>query len=173
MAGQVIYHLLAAAHATLAPWPVVTLVSCLPVVALAFGAALAHLMHDEPDEAGTQQETAETEADTVAGAPEPASAPEPAPAPEPGTTEDEPESVTVARASRVGMSLKEAADEFATEIAVGERPSLRQIQTRCRTGRPRAQQIQTHLVALIDARTDAPVDARTDSQARVREPVSL
>lgn len=45
MAGQVAYHLLAAAHATRAPWPVVTLVSCLPVVALAFGAALAHLLH--------------------------------------------------------------------------------------------------------------------------------
>ena len=43
MAGQVIYHLLAAAHATRAPWPVVVLVSCLPVVTLGFGAALAHL----------------------------------------------------------------------------------------------------------------------------------
>ena len=44
MAGQVIYHLLAAAHATRAPWPVVVLVSCLPVVALGFGAALTHLL---------------------------------------------------------------------------------------------------------------------------------
>jgi len=32
MAGQVIYHLLAAAHATRAPWPVVMLVSCMPLV---------------------------------------------------------------------------------------------------------------------------------------------
>src|SRR6266536_4360134 len=30
MTGQVIYHLLAAAHAHRAPWPVVVLVSCLP-----------------------------------------------------------------------------------------------------------------------------------------------
>ena len=44
MVGQVIYHLLAAAHATRAPWPVVVLVSCLPVVTLGFGAALTHLL---------------------------------------------------------------------------------------------------------------------------------
>ena len=56
MAGQVIYHLLSAAHATKAPWPVVTLVSCLPVVALALGSGLAHLLRgtapgpaDEPE----------------------------------------------------------------------------------------------------------------------------
>jgi len=46
MAGQVIYHLLAAAHATKAPWPVVMLVSCLPVAAIGLGAALTHLLHD-------------------------------------------------------------------------------------------------------------------------------
>jgi hypothetical protein len=44
MAGQVIYHLLAAAHAIRAPWPVVVLVACLPVVTLGFGAALTHLL---------------------------------------------------------------------------------------------------------------------------------
>jgi hypothetical protein len=43
MAGQVIYHLLMAARARHAPWPVVVLVSCLPVLTLGFGAALAHL----------------------------------------------------------------------------------------------------------------------------------
>jgi hypothetical protein len=43
MLGQVIYHLLAAAHAARAPWPVVVLVSGLPVVTLGFGAALTHL----------------------------------------------------------------------------------------------------------------------------------
>ena len=46
MLGQVVYHLLSAAHATRAPWPVVVLVSCLPVVTLGFGAALTHLLHD-------------------------------------------------------------------------------------------------------------------------------
>jgi hypothetical protein len=44
MAGQVIYHLLAATHAPRAPWPVVMLVSCMPVVTLGFGAALTHLL---------------------------------------------------------------------------------------------------------------------------------
>jgi hypothetical protein len=44
MSGQVIYHLLSAAHAARAPWPVVVLVSCLPVVTLGFGVALAHLL---------------------------------------------------------------------------------------------------------------------------------
>ena len=44
MVGQVIYHLLNAAHATAAPWPVVMLVSCLPVLTLGFGGALTHLL---------------------------------------------------------------------------------------------------------------------------------
>ena len=44
MCGQVIYHLLSAAHATRAPWPVVMLVSCVPVITLGFGAALTHLL---------------------------------------------------------------------------------------------------------------------------------
>jgi hypothetical protein len=44
MGGQVIYHLLAAARTARAPWPVVVLVSCLPVVTLGFGAALTHLL---------------------------------------------------------------------------------------------------------------------------------
>ena len=46
MCGQVIYHLLAAAHATRAPWPVVMLISCVPVVTLGFGAALTHLLRE-------------------------------------------------------------------------------------------------------------------------------
>ena len=41
--GQVIFHLLAAAHWTAAPWPVVVAVACLPVVTLAFAAALIHM----------------------------------------------------------------------------------------------------------------------------------
>jgi len=49
MAGQVIYHLLAAAHAARAPWPVVVLVSCLPVLTLGLGAALTHLLHAADD----------------------------------------------------------------------------------------------------------------------------
>jgi hypothetical protein len=44
MAGQIIYHLLAAAHATSAPWPVVVVVSCMPVAVLGLAAALTHLL---------------------------------------------------------------------------------------------------------------------------------
>ena len=45
MAGQVAYHLLSAAHVTAAPWPVVVVVSCMPVAVLGFAAALTHLLH--------------------------------------------------------------------------------------------------------------------------------
>jgi hypothetical protein len=52
-AGQVAYHLMTAAGVTAAPWPITTAVSCLPVVVLGCGAALAHLLHtDTAEEAG-------------------------------------------------------------------------------------------------------------------------
>lgn len=44
-AGQVAYHLMAAAGITAAPWPITTAVACLPVAVLGMGAALAHLLH--------------------------------------------------------------------------------------------------------------------------------
>lgn len=47
--GQIAYHLMTAAHLAVAPWPITTVVSCLPVVVLGFGAALAHLQHDETE----------------------------------------------------------------------------------------------------------------------------
>jgi hypothetical protein len=46
--GQVTYHLMTAAGWTAAPWPVTTLVACLPVAVLGMGAALAHLLRN-PD----------------------------------------------------------------------------------------------------------------------------
>jgi hypothetical protein len=47
MAGQIAYHLLTQIGATHAPWEVTTTVSCLPVLVLGMGAALAHLLrHD-------------------------------------------------------------------------------------------------------------------------------
>lgn len=57
MAGQVIYHLLAAAHTARAPWPVVVVVSCMPVVTLGFGAALTHLLRVPVEQSGEQQDT--------------------------------------------------------------------------------------------------------------------
>src|SRR5208282_963347 len=53
MCGQIIYHLLSAAHAVRAPWPVVMLVSCIPVITLGFGAALTHLLKDGVTEDAT------------------------------------------------------------------------------------------------------------------------
>jgi len=44
MAGQVVYHLLAQAEVARAPWAVTTVVSCLPVLVLAMGTTLAHML---------------------------------------------------------------------------------------------------------------------------------
>ena len=49
MAGQVAYHLLAQAGAARAPWPVTTIVSCLPVLVLAMGTVLAHMLRADAD----------------------------------------------------------------------------------------------------------------------------
>ena len=55
MAGQVAYHLLAQAGAARAPWAITTIVSCLPVLVLGMGTALAHMLRadagtgDAPD----------------------------------------------------------------------------------------------------------------------------
>jgi len=69
MAGQVIYHLLAARHATGAPWPVVMLVSCLPVLTLGFGGALTHLLRTGHPAGHAAATVADTTADTVADTP--------------------------------------------------------------------------------------------------------
>ncbi len=54
MAGQVAYHLLAQAKTAHAPWGITTAVSCLPVLVLGMGAALAHLLHaDAHDRSGS------------------------------------------------------------------------------------------------------------------------
>src|SRR5215472_7931041 len=54
MLGQVSYHLLAAAHASRAPWLVVVAVSCMPVVTLGFGVALTHLLHTGKTETASE-----------------------------------------------------------------------------------------------------------------------
>jgi hypothetical protein len=57
MAGQVAYHLLAQAGAARAPWPVTTIVSCLPVLVLAMGTALAHMLRADAAAGGPGTET--------------------------------------------------------------------------------------------------------------------
>jgi hypothetical protein len=46
MAGQVAYHLMAQAGMARAPWAITTIVSCLPVLVLGMGTALAHMLRD-------------------------------------------------------------------------------------------------------------------------------
>jgi hypothetical protein len=47
MAGQVAYHLLIQAGESRAPWAITTVVSCLPVLVLAMGTALAHMLRGD------------------------------------------------------------------------------------------------------------------------------
>jgi hypothetical protein len=54
MAGQVAYHLLAQAGAVRAPWPVTMIVSCLPVLVLGMGTALAHMLRADAASADTK-----------------------------------------------------------------------------------------------------------------------
>jgi len=49
MAGQVAYHLMAQAGMARAPWPITTIVSCLPVLVLAMGTCLAHMLRADAD----------------------------------------------------------------------------------------------------------------------------
>lgn len=46
-AGQIAYHLMEAASMTSAPWPITTVVSCLPLVVFGMAAALAHLIRTD------------------------------------------------------------------------------------------------------------------------------
>jgi hypothetical protein len=79
MLGLVVYHLLAASHAVRALWPVVALVSCLPVIVLGSGAALTHLLQEPAAESGLAPEPAPVSA--LAGTPVQAAEPAPEPAP--------------------------------------------------------------------------------------------
>ena len=56
MAGQVTYHLLAGAGVTRAPWAITTIVSCLPVLVLAMGTTLAHMLRDDAAAARTVED---------------------------------------------------------------------------------------------------------------------
>jgi hypothetical protein len=55
MAGQVAYHLLVQAGEARAPWGITTVVSCLPVLVLAMGTALAHLLRGDASAGDTPE----------------------------------------------------------------------------------------------------------------------
>jgi hypothetical protein len=138
MLGQVTYHLLAARHPTRAPWPITTLVSCLPVVALALGTALAHLLREPANEPQVMTETM------------PATVSESVPVPLPETV---PLAVPARRAP--AAKAKSPTRVFAAEIERGEIPSLRAIKARAKCGTDRARVIRDQLAQALQAGPEA------------------
>jgi len=150
MLGQVAYHLLSAAHATRAPWPVVVLVSSLPVIVLGFGAALSHLLREEHSESEAVSQV------------RPEGAPEPLPAPAPESALKSAPKAAPRAASRPkpkpGVRRIKApapAMFYAAELAAGELPSLRKIRADLHVGQERAKSIRCELEAAMTAGTAA------------------
>jgi len=142
MCGQVIYHLLDAAHAARAPWPVVVLVSCMPVVTLGFGAALTHLLRA-------------TAAETAPGV-HPVTAPRVHPHGAPGVHlngASAPAPVTASKRTRKPVTEADAEVHFAADLAAGQTPSARRIRRELKVGQPRAAEIRQHLETVITAST--------------------
>jgi len=147
MLGQVAYHVLSAAHATRAPWPVVVLVSCLPVVTLGFGAALTHLLRDiaaedvpEPVSIPVLDDDAETVTPTV---------PEAVPTPTPEVAAE-----TVARRARRrpgNAHARKAERKYAADLAEGRLPSLRAVMRDIGVGQDKARELRAHLASLATA----------------------
>ena len=160
MLGQVAFHLLAAAHAIRAPWPVVVLVSCLPVVTLGFGAALTHLLRavPEPDtQAGGAPETVPDALATAAPATfgsghdsaETAAPADSVPAGVPGAR-----SVPVDLAALNGHA-RQAVELFADDLAGGTVPGIRAIRSGLSVGQDKATQVQAYLRSQVRTPTDA------------------
>ena len=151
MLGQVVYHLLSAAHSTRAPWPVVVLVSCLPVVTLGFGAALTHLLRDTaaddvPD--GVSIPALDEAAGTVAAVTANAV---PIPVPEGAAG-------TVARRARRrpgNAHARKAERKYAADLADGRVPSLRAVMRDIGVGQDKAREVRAHLASLATASGEA------------------
>ena len=144
MLGQVVYHLLSAAHAIRAPWLVVVLVSCLPVVTLGFGAALAHLLHDTvADDVLDAVSISALDDDAGAVAPDtPVTVLTP---PVPGAGQ----AVSGARVRhRPGSHTRKAERKYAADLAAGRLPSLRAIMRDIGLGQDRAREVRAHLAGL-------------------------
>jgi hypothetical protein len=169
MAGQVIYHLLAAAHAARAPWPVTVVVSCMPVVTLGFGAALTHLLKSAPEGdpggdlavfPGAFPGDLETAVEvTPAGAPGafpetvPGVPPHPALEAAPGgpRTRSPGRSPALAgNGKQPGPVTPERVREFyAGDLAAGQVPSIRQIKRDWPVGYGAASELHDHLEAAL------------------------
>ena len=160
MLGQVAYHLLAAAHRVTAPWPVIVLVSCLPVVVLGFGAALTHLI-GRPEPAAVSEPDA-----TVA---EVAVADTSGPKAESATVPEQRQFAGVAspkadapvqprqraRHAKGAPTIEAVEREFYKEIAAGIVPKRAEIRTRLRVGEDKARSFETHLLQVTRAKREA------------------
>jgi hypothetical protein len=143
MLGQIIFHLLTAAGRTRAPWPVVVLVACLPVVTLGFGAALTHLLRAVPG------------ASDIEPGPAPAVTEPPAPDPVPPAADADLTDLLAWLTSGSDASdnlpelHKRAGAEFAADVVAGRTPTIRQIRERLRIGSDTAPQVQAYLKSLV------------------------
>jgi hypothetical protein len=168
MLGQVAYHLLSAAHATRAPWPVVMVVACLPVLVLGLGTGLAHLLREPGGKPVTVPATApESTPGTVTedvsgevrdGVPgtvpiivpvtAPMDVPEdgvpPVPPPVPKAV---PAPRAQARARRHAPKTLERV--FSAEISRGELPSIRRVKRTMHVGTDRARIIRDELAGVL------------------------
>jgi hypothetical protein len=164
MCGQVIYHLLAAVHAVRAPWPVVVLVSCIPVVTLGFGAALTHLLRVAPagdllpfpgavpGDSGTVMEV--TPAADPGVTPETALEVAPHPALEAARVipANPQERSQMTPAKQPGpVTPERLAAFYATDLAAGRLPSKRQIKRDWPVGYDSASDLHDHLAAAMAA----------------------
>jgi hypothetical protein len=134
--GQIAYHLLAAAGRTRAPWPVVVLVSCIPVVVLGFGAGLTHLLRAVP---------------VADPAPEPVYPAEPE-RPAPDADMDELlHWLTSGSNADAGVPERhrDARAAFAAELTRGELPGIRAIRRELRCGQDKAIEVQAYLRTLV------------------------
>lgn len=134
--GQVIFHLLAAAHWQRAPWPVVMGVACLPVIVLGFGAGLTHLLRAD-----------ETE-------------PQASPDPEPETPPEQPLPVVPTAAEIAARAA------LAASIMGGNPLSRNQLEARFRLTRGEATTLRRELIPEPPAGTDqGPVPAGMNGSA--------
>lgn len=179
MGGQIAYHLLDAAQSRHAPWSVVALVSCLPVVVLGAASLLWHLAGQIPDgepapDDASPSAPAPEEERTDAGAPvaQPG-APDVEPAPDrpevhplpPPTEPGPPTHPEEPPASSVAGALDD--DHLVAAVAATvPLPSARQIKTTYRVGQNRAARIRAAAVSqLTNPRPENPDDqAATDSE---------
>jgi hypothetical protein len=163
--GQVAYHRLAAAHAARAPWPVVVLVSSLPVAVLGLASGLAHLLREADGDMSAAATTPapDATAGTVSDVPVDVPGDVPADVPEIALVDvpvDEvstpaasvPETVPAKRAPRRSTAGKPKSPEriFAAELAAGTVPSLRAVKDRMHVGTERARIIRDQLAAMLE-----------------------